>query len=130
MAYTNKHTIIHKGKKIDLLQIERQEIEDLRAQIRLDLTDIQNQIDWARSDFALNDMPYDRGWMRSATQAAKIKTLDIEKIGEVLKGMPYKKDKASRDITDLIRVIRDYLDQNLSYESLVERMEYLEDEYG
>ena len=130
MTYTNRHMVQHKKNRIDLNDLNRMDIENLRTQINLDLTDIQNQIDWARSDFVLDDVPYDRGWMKSATQAAKIKTIDIEKIDDHLKGMPYEKDKTVRDIADLIRVIRQYFDQNLPYESLMERMEALEKEYG
>ena len=126
---TNKTTVRHKGKILDLTEMTRENLEDLRLQIRLDMIDITEQISWARYQQKNNHVEYDHVWAKGAIKAARIKEADIEKIDEVLKDMPYSLSKAERDVIELKRSVRKFLASRMFSTELQELITRLDREY-
>ena len=130
MAYTNRTTVRYKGNMLDLEKMPRKKLESLRTQINLDLADVENQIGWAKYEKEASGIKYEQDWMKKALAAARIKAGDIEKIDEMLEGMPYEKDKAAQDIIELKRAINDYLEGTIGYNAILDRIKTTEDDYG
>lgn len=127
--HTNKTTIRHKGTILDLSSMTREELEDLRQQINLDLLDITEQISWARYQKDNNHIEYDHKWAKNAVAAARIKQNDIEKIDNALVGMPYSLSKAERDIIELKHAVRKFLASRMFSTELEELIVRLDREY-
>jgi hypothetical protein len=68
--------------------------------------------------------------MRGAIKAARIKEADIEKIDDLLEGMPYTRSKAERDIIELKRAVRKFLVNRLLGTELEEMIRELDEVYG
>lgn len=130
MPNTNRVTVRHKNKTLDLSTMPREELEYLRTQILLDLHDIEQQVSWAKYQQKADGIEYDHGWMRGALKAARIKEDDISKIDDLLEGMPYTRDKAMRDIIELKRAVRQFLVNRMLGTELEDLIRRLDQEYG
>ena len=129
MANTDRTTIRYKNNLLDLTTLSREELEMLRTSLYLDMVDVENQVGWARQE-EREGGHLDRSWMKKAIIAAKIKRDDIGKIDALTAGMPYSKSKAERDIIELKRAIRDYLNRRLYQDALEQRLIKLDEVYG
>ena len=130
MPNTNRMTVRYKNKTLDLSSMTREELEPLLTHIRLDLHDIDQQISWAKYQQKAEGIEYDHRWMRGAIKAARIKEADIEKIDDLLEGMPYTRSKAERDIIELKRAVRKFLVNRLLGTELEEMIRELDEVYG
>lgn len=130
MPNTNRTTVRYKNKTLDLSSMTREELEPLLTHIRLDLHDIDQQISWAKYQQKAEGIEYDHRWMRGAIKAARIKEGDIEKIDDLLEGMPYTRSKAERDIIELKRAVRKFLVNRLLGTELEEMIRELDEVYG
>jgi hypothetical protein len=118
--------------RLDLHDIDQQIswAKYLLTHIRLDLHDIDQQISWAKYQQKAEGIEYDHRWMRGAIKAARIKEADIEKIDDLLEGMPYTRSKAERDIIELKRAVRKFLVNRLLGTELEEMIRELDEVYG
>ena len=130
MPNTNRTTIRYKNKDLDLTTMTRQDLENLRTSIRLDLHDIEQQISWAKYQKKADGIEPNHHWMRGAIKAARIKEDDIKKIDNILEGMPYSLSKAERDIIDLKRAVREFLVNRMLGTELEDMIRRLDEEYG
>ena len=114
MPYTNSTTVQHKGTSLDLAAMTRSELEALLSRIKLDVADINEQIDRARTESIEEGIRYDRAWMKNAITASRIKLEDMIKIKNILDKIPALK-KPTR-LLSAIDVLIEQMDEILDPE--------------
>ncbi len=129
MAYTNKHTIKHKRSMIDLRELERETLENLKQQMALDLADIENQIAWAKSNLETRGVAYNYDWMEKAITASQIKQHDISKIDVYLDVTEVSMTQEETDLRELLTTVKEYMDGRLAPVVLDELLERLNRRY-
>ena len=129
MAYTNRHTVKHKRKLINLKLLGKRELENLKRQITIDLADIENQISWAKSNLEVHGVQYNYDWMEKAVTASQIKERDIIKVNIYLDSAPSSASSEEEDLRELLTTVKDYMGGSLHPTVLDELIERLDKQY-
>lgn len=129
MPYTNKTTIQHRKRIIDLTKLSKNELVSLRTQMYFDLADIENQINWAKAKYKKEGIEYSHQWMERAIKAAKIKQDDIPKIQDVIDSMP-DEQTAVEDIIMLKGLVRKFIVNRAITKELEHAIQHLDHVYG